>query len=264
MAATGGDITDLATGASLATCEILANTSHIAWSPDARWIGATNTAGKIAVCDPATGARAHVLAMSHEGPGAVFSRDGRWLLAGDWKGSLFAWDTEGFRARTLALGEVMVIAIGVLPNDRVVLLVSRPEPVFVIVMDARLETEIRRFELPNRTQYLAAGADDRRVAIAGFDWFAQLDLETGAVGDRQALESIHAVACTPGGRTVVISTEDGYEFVRDGERRRHPMQYAYAPAVYSSDGRRVGLATWGRGEVWDTEVLFRTLGFSTA
>ena len=88
-----GRVTEIASGNEMARCAVFANTSDVAVSPDGRWLAATNTSGRIALCDLATGARVWTLKAASEGAGAHFSPDGTALVATAWIGETRAWET---------------------------------------------------------------------------------------------------------------------------------------------------------------------------
>ena len=264
VAATGGAVTEVGTGRVLATCRLLANTAHVAWSPDGRWIAATNTSGKIALCDAATGARKHVLEMSHEGGGAVFSPDGARVYAGDWSGFLFAWDVASGRevARRELPGSMVHSVRWARDRDAIdVVACVRPEPSYLVTLPATLATLESRIDLPDRTLDAVWDPDRRRALVLGREWLARVD-DAGAVTERSEILGAGALETSPDGRWCALAYGTGFRVGPTADLTQSVLvSLPYASrAAFSADSTRVALATWHAGEVWEIERLFSARG----
>lgn len=263
VAAAGGVITDIASREPLATCAVLANTAHVAWSPDGRWIAATNTAGKIALCDAATGARKHVLAMTAEGAGAAFSADGALVYCGDWKGNLFAWDAAtGRELQRVTLAGAMIRGIDwSRAHEGLDVLVShRPKPIVLFALSADLDEREPRIELPDRTGEVVREVGGTRALIAGYGFIARIDLTTGAITERHEVPQASRLSCSPDGRWCAVTHGGGFRIGLTADLSHATevaMQYASNRAAFSPDSRRIALATWNAGEVWEIDRLVR-------
>lgn len=258
VAATGGAVTEIGSGRVLATCRLLANTSHVAWSPDGRWIAGTSTSGKIALCDAATGARRHILEMTHEGAGALFSPDGSTVYGGDWDGLLFAWNVlSGREIRRTQLAGSMVRSIRwVRGRDALdVVACQKPEPDYLVTLGATLGAVERRIDLPTGTEDVVWDPQCRTLVV-GYEWIARMD-SAGCVIERREVAGARALETSPDGRWYALAHGSGFrigptEDLAPGVERA--MRYA-SNATFSADSRRVALATWNAGEVWEIDRL---------
>lgn len=261
VAAKGGNITDLASGRTLARCELLAHTSHITWSPDGRWIAATSTSGDIAVCAADTGARARVLSQKCEGVAAQFTRDGA-LVSATWAGNVLRWDVEEGRliAGVGFKDDVMITGLTLTEDGQVVLVVSRrgTQTTECVRFDPGLKECLGVLPLPDGTSDISLGGTGRRALVTGRNSAAWFDLDTGELSEPlDSPEFVLAGSVSRDGKWVVLTTRAGFrigsaEDLTSGRTRA--LEYANA-ASFSADSRLVALATWNVGEIWDVETL---------
>ncbi|UJR78511.1 WD40 repeat domain-containing protein [Sandaracinus amylolyticus] len=259
VAATGGAITDVATREVLSKCEILANTAHVRWSPDSRWIAAASTSGRIAICDAQSGARARVIRVTSEGTAPVFSADGTVLYAGDWEGGVHAWDvaTGRERARRQTPGAMVKVVERAQDGGIVALVSHRAERIELVFLSPELEP-IRSVTLGQRIDDVALDPSGHGGALAcGHGWVARLDLATGALSDRHELDA-RQVTYSPDARWCVVTLGNGFRVSASADLSRGTsieMEYASGRTSFSADSTRIALATWSGGQIWELETL---------
>jgi len=260
VAAKGGAVTAIESGKARVRCAFLANTSHVAWSPDGAWIAGVSTSGEIAICRADTGARARVLAQSSEGAAPCFTSGGH-LVSGTWSGEVTLWDVaRGKPVRRLEVPDAMILRMALAPNGNVAVLAHHAKgPVELIFFDATLRSHLGNVALPQGTHDVTVCPVTGRALVTGphsAGWLGR-----GAPSQRFKTDDvIHSGAISPDGRWVVLTLMRGgfrvgpaNDLSQGGERA-----LAYAnDAAFSPDGSRVALSTWEGGEVWALEALAR-------
>lgn len=266
VAAKGGAVTEIESGKGLAKCALLANTSHIAWSPDGRWIAGISTSGDIALCEAETGKRVRVLRQASEGAAPRFDREGA-LVSASWTGEVSRWDvTRGTRIGGMGFSDAMVTVVVPLADGRVAVLAShlpKPNPVALVFFDAELREQLAAVALPEWTQDVALDPSGRRALVTGFKGAAWLDLKTGVLSQQLEVEDpdyIQAGAISGDGRWVVLTMRSGFRLspaddLAQGVTRA--LQFPSGRAEFSPDSERVALSTWKSGEVWEIASLAR-------
>lgn len=259
VSAVDGRVTAIATGEVLAVCRWVANTGRVAWSPDGRWLLGTGTAGAIALCDARTGARTHVLSMTCEGAGAVFSPDGSRVYAGDWKGSVFAWDVRSGRElcrREMDGGMVERVRAPGRRGALDLVVTYRPRPTVLRTLTESLDAVGPDLPLPEGTREVVWEPRARRALVLDRGSIARMD-GAGHLTDRRAVDGGAALEISPDGRWYALAHAGGFRLgsIDDLDGRVEvPMDNA-SGAAFSRDSRRVALATWQGGGVWDVRAL---------
>jgi hypothetical protein len=261
VAATGGAITEVASGKVLAKCALLANTSHITWSPDGKWIAATSTSGDIAVCAAETGKRVRVLSQKGEGVAPVFTRE-RELVGATWGGDVLRWDVEQGRF----LGGVSLSVSMLLGLDRtedgalVVLVRTETDAMGCLRLDPELKASLSALPVPSWANHVSHDGFGGRALIAGQSHAAWLDLGTGKLSESfDSFGPMVQSAVSPDGKWVAFANLQAFRISPADDLaagRTYAMAFANA-ATFSADSRQIALATWQAGEVWDVEALFR-------
>jgi WD40 repeat protein len=261
VASKGGVITELASGKVLAKCEFLAHTSHVAWSPDGKWIAGQSTSGDIAVCAAETGKRAHELAQKCEGVAPQFT-SARELIGATWGGDIFRWDVEqGRLLGGVRLSVSMLLALELAEDGELVALVRLESDALACVrVDPELKKSPRARPVPSWTSHLSLDGARGRALLTGQDYAAWLDLKTGKVSEPiDGFGPIVESSVSPDGKWFALANLRAFriglaEDLATG--RTYEIQFANT-ATFSADSRQIALATWQGGELWDVEALYR-------
>jgi WD40 repeat protein len=262
----------------------------IAFSPDGRSIVTGTRGGTLHVWDSKTGRPTDLPAQGHPVNRVVFSPDGRLLATGTQGGTLRLWDvvtwrpvgqTSAFTAGVTALAfrpDDQTLAVGL--DDGSIHLMGLPQAQTVgPPLAVRWETHRIAYQADGRR--LLTGSPDgaqwwdtataRRWGPTMHDESVELTatLHSWLTRDYAVHTAVHAVACSPDGRTVATARSSGTAGADAGRAElwdaatgkllaRTPMQPAPLRGVaYSPDGR--SLLTWCQTarltRLWDVDNL---------
>jgi hypothetical protein len=261
VAAKGGAITEVSSGRVLAKCELLAHTSHVAWSPGGTWIAGQSTSGDIAVCAADTGKRVRVLSQKGEGVAPLFTTDSE-LIGANWGGVVLRWDVE--EGKLLGGVRLPVSMLHGLAQDEdgepVVLVRREAEGMACLRLDPELKTCLSSQPVPPWAYNDSLDNSRGRALLAGQSHFAWLDLETGTMSKPfDDFGPIVDCSVSPDGKWVAFANLRAFRIALAEDLaagRTYAMEYANR-ATFSEDSRQIALGTWNAGEVWDVEALFR-------
>ena len=270
-AAEGGAVVEVASGKEMVKCKWPANTTDVVFSPDGRTIAGINTSGVVSLMEWASGSLVWRGKQKAEGGVVTFSPDGERVTAGDWDGNVLSWDArigKVVAATKLADCGIQDIAYG--RGNVVVVAAYVPDPagpgeMFVSCRDFNLNEELRRISLGRILGNLRlCPTDPSTVAIFG----THADLSVGPFQDKgrrvRANYRTDGVWFSPDGNLIAAThrhdDRSGFALLDRKslkELKRVPREYPESVA-FSPDGRLIGLATWGPGEVWEIETLLQT------
>lgn len=197
-------IFDVGTGEPVAMCRPLPYASSLAFSPDGTMLAVKNTAGKIAIVNPADGSLVKALPKrASEGPQIEWSPCGKYLVQCDWEGRLLVWDISAAKVthEESHPGEMIAAVSRTLDGSKWAFLHDYPgmterHDVSAIVRPWPFESGgMSLIPLPPRMDQIALSSDGRMLAKGGTRFIWVLGLADGIRIHRQPWE-LPEGACT--------------------------------------------------------------------
>jgi WD40 repeat protein len=247
-----------------------AQTTGVAWSPDAKYVATVSDDGAAIVWEAGSGRQLHTLRGHTKKVRCVaFSPDSRYLLTGaeDYKAIL--WETvTGQMVRTLA-DSFYVVALAFSPDGRFVLTGTLQK---ATLWERETGQPLRTFAHPGDLRCLAFSPDGAQLVTGGgeYDQPSPLVLWETATGKELGTFQGHAstvcaVAFSPDGRQLLTGSQDDTARLWDvtsQKQIRLLQQQADARAVaFSRDGRQVFTAEKNLTIAWDPQSGAATTTF---
>jgi WD40 repeat protein/serine/threonine protein kinase len=221
-------------------------------------------AGLVTIRDYQTGALVRDLPESGDWP--IFSRDGKILVTGSWKGAVKVWDTQTWTNRIIqSTGRIFHMALS--PDEKLLATSSLEEQVLLWeISTGELKGKflghsalVKKVEFSPDGSLLATASYDQTIGL----WDVATRREVRRLKGHE--NEVNAVAFSPDGKWLASGSIDSTLRLWRVDRRSQVETVLRARTIaYSADGRLVAFGNQSnRVDLWDAQTERMTKTFAT-